>query len=300
MPTELLIAAQATTSEPVYTDGAVVPLSTNVDGRLRVASKPGYFPPSTADLTSVSQVLVVDVTDASNIVAHVRNVGSAAMAAGTFVFEGSIDSTDGTDGSWFSVQGCRSDSNIIETSRPTSSLAAGTGQAYAWEFSVNAIRWFRIRCSVSPTASSIARWTAIRGTYATEPIPAIQTHAVTQSGAFTVTPVTPTAYVFETGAPAVTLASIKASAGNLYEISVFNPSAAAVFVKLYNKASAPVVATDTPFMTIPVAAGELRALEFGFTGKRCTAGIAIAITGAASKADSTNAGTGVQVNANYI
>lgn len=299
MPTELLIAAQATTSEPVYTDGAVVPLSTNVDGRLRVASKPGYFPPSTADLTALNQALVVDVTDASNIVAHVRNVGSAAMAAGTFVFEGSIDSTDGTDGSWFAIQGCRSDSNIIETSRPTSSLAAGTGQLYAWEFSVNAIRWFRIRCSVAVTASSIARWTAIRGTYATEPIPAIQAHAVTGSGNFLIAPATASNYNVETTA-STNLALVSSTARALTEISISNPSASPVYVKLYNKSTAPVIASDTPVLIIPVPAGAFIAHEFGVLGKRFGLGIGIAVTGAAAKTDATNAAAGVLINASYI
>lgn len=297
--TELLIAAQATAMEPTRVEGEPGPLTTNLDGRLRVASKPGYFPPSTADLTALNAALVVDVTDASNVIAHIKNVGSAAMAAGTFVFEGSIDSTDGTDGTWFVLQGCRSDSNIIETSRPTSSLAAGAGQLYAWEFSVNAVRWFRIRCSVAVTASSIARWTVVRGTYATEPIPAIQTHAVTQSGTFTTTPVAPTAYSL-VGAASTNAAVIKSSAGSLYEISVFNPTAALVYVKLYSKSTAPVPGTDVPLVTIPVPVNQMVSFDPGALGKRFGSGIGIAITAGPLATDAVAVAAGVQVAASYI
>lgn len=49
--------------------------------------------------------------------------------------------------------------------------------------------------------------------------------------------------------------SVKASAGNLYGVHLHNSGAAAVFVKLYNKASAPVVGTDTPVTTLSLSAG---------------------------------------------
>ncbi|WP_119305215.1 hypothetical protein [Dongia deserti] len=46
--------------------------------------------------------------------------------------------------------------------------------------------------------------------------------------------------------------SVKASAGQVYGWSISNTNAAARFVKLYNKASAPTVGTDVPVMTILV------------------------------------------------
>ncbi|MGE0371941.1 MAG: hypothetical protein AB7Q01_08645 [Gammaproteobacteria bacterium] len=44
--------------------------------------------------------------------------------------------------------------------------------------------------------------------------------------------------------------SAKASQGNLYSILAVNTNAAARYLKLYNKATAPTVGTDTPVMTI--------------------------------------------------
>lgn len=303
--TDLILAAKTTVVEPVRVDGEVGPLTTNQDGRLRVASKPGYFAPISGALTALGNTLVADVTDASNVMLHVKNTGSAAMAAGAFVFEGSLDSTDGSDGTWFVLQAVRSDSNTVETGRATSSLAAGTGQGYAWELSVNAVRWFRVRCSTAVTASSIAMWTIIRGTYATEPIPGMQTHAVTGSGTFTVGGTVTANPPAGSSIGVVTTAGLnasvqKASAGNLFEISVSNPTATAAFLKLYNKASAPTVGTDIPLYTIPIPATGHIALEFGDLGKRFTAGIAMAVTGAIAATDTTNTVANIQISGTYV
>ena len=315
--TDLILAAKATLVEPVMVDGEVGPMTLNPDGRLRVASKPGYFAAISGALTTSGNTLVADVTDASNVMLHLKNTGSAAMAAGAFVFEGSLDSTDGSDGTWFALQAVRSDSNTIETGRAASSLAAGAGQAYAWELSVNAVRWFRVRCSATLTASSIATWTIIRGTYATEPIPGMQSHAVTVSGTPSVS-ISGTPSVAISGTPSVTAtpaagsafsvistastnaAVQKASAGNLFEITASNPTATAAYLKLYNKATAPTVGTDVPVLTIPIPANSQIAIPFGALGKRFSAGIALAITAAIAATDTGASVAGVQISGTYL
>lgn len=299
--TKLLLAARALVGpDPAYTNGDVGELTINQDGRLRVSSKPGFFDVVSGGLTAVGNQLPCDVTDASNIMVHIKNTGTAAMTAGVLQFEGSLDSTNGFDGTWFPIQAVRSNSNTIETATPTlTGMAAGAGYANAWELSVNACRWFRVRCSTAVTANSIAFVTIVRGTYATEPVPAIQTHAVTGSGNFTVIPGNGTNYNL-TSAAATNAAIVKSSAGTLSEISVFNPSAATVYVKLYNKSSSPTVGTDVPTVTIPVAAGTLVSLEFGQLGKRFSSGIGITITGGAGATDTTAVAAGVQVHGTYI
>jgi hypothetical protein len=81
--------------------------------------------------------------------------------------------------------------------------------------------------------------------------------------------------------------SVKASAGDLYKITGFNTAAATKrYLKLYNKASAPTVGTDTPVMTISLAAAS--PFDFSFAGGHYfSTGIAYAITGAAADADTT-------------
>lgn len=297
--TDLLLAGKATSTAPTLGEGEVAGLSLNPDGRLRVASKPGYFDPSTADLNAVGNILFVDVTDASNITIHVKNAGTVTLAAGTFVFEGSIDSTNGTDGTWFGIQAARTNSNTIEVQNAALSIAAGAGNAYAWEASVNAVRWVRIRCSVAVTASSIARWSVIRGSYATEPIPAVQTHAVTGSGNFSIAPGSATTQN-AVSAATTNATLIKNTAGNLTELTVFNPTAALVYVKLYNKTSAPTVGTDVPVLTIPVPVNGVVNMAFGTNGKRFGTGISYAITAGPLATDVAAVAVGVQTSFTHL
>ena len=312
--TDLILAAKAISVEPAMVDGEVGPMTLNTDGRLRVASKPGFFATISGTLTAAGNTLVANVTDASNVMLHLKNTGSAAMAAGAFVFEGSVDSTDGSDGTWFAIQAVRSDSNTIENGRAASSLAAGAGQAYAWELSVNAVRWFRVRCSVAVTASSAATWTIVRGTYATEPIPGIQPHTisgtvatsiagtVTTAGASTTTPANASQFS-ALGLNAVTGAIIKAGPGQLMELCLFNPTAATIYFKLYNKASAPAVATDSALLlaVIAVPTNTEKIFEFGSMGKRFATGLGYALTAGAGNTDATAPATaGLVISGSFL
>ena len=291
--TLLLLSGRTTLLEPARTEGQVAELSLNPDGRLRVASKQGYFPTVSGVLTASGTALPCDVTDASNVVLHLKNTGSAAMAAGAFIFEGSNDSTDGTDGTWFTLQAVRSDSNTIETGRATSSLAAGAGQAYAWELSINSVRWFRIRCTTTLTTNAQATWSIVRGSYATEPIPAIQAHGITGTVAVT----QPTGTEFSLVTAASTNATLVAAGSiGLNEITISNLTAAIIYVKLYNKATAPTVGTDVPRVTIPVPIGGLVAIEFGNLGKRFPLGLGLAVTAGAAATDTAAVAVGAQIH----
>ena len=100
---------------------------------------------------------------------------------------------------------------------------------------------------------------------------------------------------------ATTNASVqKSTSGNLFEITASNPTATAAYLKFYNKASAPTVGTDVPVMTIPVAANSFVSYVPGGQGKCFTTGIAMAVTGAITAADTTAAVAGVQVHGTYI
>lgn len=83
------------------------------------------------------------------------------------------------------------------------------------------------------------------------------------------------------------LTNLKASAGQLYTIDVFNVAAYNVFLKLYNKASAPVVASDTPIMTIPIQAGGGYSKTWPM-GLPFATGIAYAIVKLQADTDNTN------------
>lgn len=83
------------------------------------------------------------------------------------------------------------------------------------------------------------------------------------------------------------LTSLKGSAGNIINIDVFNVAAYDVFLKIYNKASAPVVASDTPIWTIPIKAGTGFSRAFP-NGKSLGTGIAYAIVKLQADTDATN------------
>lgn len=78
----------------------------------------------------------------------------------------------------------------------------------------------------------------------------------------------------------------KASAGQVYGWHLFNAAAYPVFLKLYNKASAPSVGSDTPVLTVGLSAGATANVAFPW-GIPFTTGIALAITKLVADADTT-------------
>lgn len=85
--------------------------------------------------------------------------------------------------------------------------------------------------------------------------------------------------------------NLKASAGQIYEIDLFNIAAYDVFVKFYNKASAPTVGTDTPVWTLPLKAGTGYSREF-VVGRPFTTGVSYAITKLQADSDTTAVAAG--------
>ncbi len=165
-------------------EGDFAALQMNEEGHLKVASKPAIYPVVTQTVTGNNQNVPVDTSRASNVTVHIKG-GAVAGAGGNFTFQGSLDSTDGTDGTWFTIQAVRTDANTVATTTGVLALGINTGNAYAWELSVNAYQWMRVRSTAFTSGQYVV--TIVRGTYATEPIPAIQSHAVTGSGNFAVT-----------------------------------------------------------------------------------------------------------------
>lgn len=83
------------------------------------------------------------------------------------------------------------------------------------------------------------------------------------------------------------LTSVKATAGRVYGYTFSNTTASFKYVKLYNKASAPVVASDVPVDVIAIPPNDNVAYMNPF-GVSFGTGIAYAITGGAADTDATN------------
>lgn len=234
------------------------------------------------------QTLVLNVAGLNSF--RVEFSGTYAFTA---AFESSSNSTNGTDGNWFPLLATQTDAS-------TQSLSHSTANATrAYEASCHNDQWVRVRLTAF-TSAGTHRVAIVGSTAAIEPAPSVvfpTTQAVS----------TPSGTAIAVTSAASTNASIqKSTAGNLFEITVSNPTATPAYVKLYNKASAPTVGTDVPIMTItaPAAAATNKptdtVLTFSQIGKRFTTGIAMAITGGVLATDTTASVAGVQVHGTYI
>lgn len=279
----LMLAIRSDTDTPTADNGDYALLNLDEEGRLKVASKPASYAPTVGNVTSATSTVFINTSRFSNLMVHCKGT----FAGVNVTFEGSLDSTNGTDGTWFGVQAIRSNANTIETTTGV----LGAAPAYAWELSVNALAYFRVRATAWTSGTQV--WTMIPGTYATEPIPGAQTSgtqpvsgSLTTAGTTTNTPATPTASNVNSAAttnPTV----VKGSAGTLYNIGASNIGAAAAFIKLYNKATAPTVGTDVPLLTLSVPAGGNVDFDLGPMGHRFGTGIGLAITNLAADTDTT-------------
>ena len=117
--------------------------------------------------------------------------------------------------------------------------------------------------------------------------------AVTTSG----TPLAPaTPYILNSLAT-TNIALILTGTSGLHAFYATNTGATNAFVKLYNKATAPVLASDVPAMIIPVPAAAagvpgVANLAIGHNGFRFALGLGIAITGAVGDTDTTAVAAG--------
>ena len=285
----LLAKRRDSDSTSVSADGDYTTLNMDEAGRLKVSTQPGTTAPTSGNITANGQALFVNVERASNITI---SMVATTLVGHNSVFEYSNNSTTGTDGNWYAVQVVRSNANTVEIA--TGSLAATP--TYGWEASVNAYKWFRIR-AIAHT-SGTAAYILQPGSYATEPIPAVQVTATQPvSGTVAVNPVVPATPYFRNSAATTNGALILAGTSNVSSFYATNEGATAAYIKLYNKATAPTVGTDVPEMTIPVPAAVsgvpgVATIPIGFHGLRFALGLGIAITRNAVHTDTTAIGAG--------
>lgn len=95
--------------------------------------------------------------------------------------------------------------------------------------------------------------------------------------------------------------SVDASPAKLFSVVASNVTGSTKYLKLYNKASAPTVGTDTPFLVIPIPATSGVSQQYGIYGMYFDTGLAFAITGGAADSDTTAVAVGdVKVVLNYL
>lgn len=117
--------------------------------------------------------------------------------------------------------------------------------------------------------------------------------AVTTSG----TPLAPATPFILNSVAGTNISLILTGTSGLHAFYATNTGATVAFVKLYNKATAPVLATDVPAMIIPVPAAVagvpgVATLPIGHNGFRFALGLGIAITGGVADTDATAVAAG--------
>lgn len=239
-------------------------------------------------LQALNAVYALPLENASSMVIQLVNQGTASLAAGVFNFEASVDSTDGTDGTWGLVPAVRVGNPAVFTSPEVSpSIAAGAAQGWFYEVDVAAYRWFRIRTSVAGTASSQP---IFKLGLSDNPSSAV----VHITGAVSMSTEPSIAFVpqgsFYNSTATTNLTNVRNTAATLGAISVSNTGAATRYLKLYNKASAPALATDIPVIVLIVPAGTDKNYTFGPKGIRFGTGLSFAMVGGAADTDATAVG----------
>jgi hypothetical protein len=141
----------------------------------------------------------------------------------------------------------------------------------------------------------------VQGTYATEPIPAAQISGTQPvSGTVTANLGSPTNSNIINSAASTNGTVIKATAGNIYNITASNNGAATAFVKLHNSATV-TAGTTAVAMIIPVPAGGVINVPFGALGTRFATGICMSITNLIADNDTTAVAAGqVKVLTSFI
>ena len=247
----------------------------------------------TGAITAVSGVFVLPVNQAS--FALVQMV-AASLVGHNCAIEGSIDSTTGVDGTWFAVSASRS--NALGTVESATGTLTAT-PAYLWRIPCAGLKYIRFRATAH--TSGTATYTGVSMDDGVEGlVSAVMQSSVSITGTVTTSPTSPT-QSFINSAATTNATSVKNSAGTVYGLVISNTNAAARYVKLYNKSSAPTVGTDVPVLTIVVPGGSVVSVMCGDLGLRFGTGIALAITAAAGDTDTTAVAAGeIKVATSYV
>lgn len=75
-----------------------------------------------------------------------------SVASANFIFEASLNSTNGTDGTWFSIPGMRT--NAVQVELTTGVISATP--AYGWQFDVACFMFFRVRATAGTFTGNAA------------------------------------------------------------------------------------------------------------------------------------------------
>jgi len=270
---------RATTSAPTYTNGSAQPLSLDLSGNLRMNCVTGCAAGSTAVNGQATTAAPSYTNNTPNplsldLAGNLRSVvsgtvgvsgGSVGLLSGTqIVGKVGIDQT--TPGTTNGVQ--------VNAALPTGANTIGAVNLNAGS---NIVGNFRIDQTTPGTTNGVQ----VNNTVTTIP------------GAAPATLLSSAIMAATTNAT-----SVKASAGAVYNISVYNSSATLAWLKLYNSASAPTCGSGTPvarYLIPAVTSGGAGSNVSIDAGSAFSTGIAYCVTGLLADADTTATAAGTMV-----
>lgn len=237
-----------------------------------------------ASVTASAQSWPIPMGDHNGVNVTISGTyGSVAIA-----FEATVDGTN-----WVAVQGYVSDGTAIVTASGTLSSTVRSYFFYIPGFSqfrVRSTAWTSgtmvVRMStnhkVAPTVVGIAQ---SAGTLTVQP----GNTANTTPWLVTLVPAATqgvSTHHHLVAAATTNATSVKGSAGTIGVLVLANPSAAVKYFKLFNKATAPTVGTDTPTHTFAIPPGQTIVCDLS-EGLRLATGIGYAITNLPADLDTT-------------
>lgn len=248
------------------------------------------------------------VATASSTVALAQLAGQGTVAIQvTGTYTGALTAQVSVDGSnWIALGG----TPLVNVNTGVYSAAIASAAVGIWQCETSGFKLFRVTALAAVTGTATVTLEASQASGMTAldaPLPTGANSIGNLGTVATVTAVTTVATVTNItnavqqapsasgGLSSATLisaastnaTSVKTSAAQLYAVQAFNLNASPRYLKIYNKASAPTVGTDTPVATFLIpgnGAGFIIGIPFGMA---LATGLAFAITGGITVADTT-------------
>jgi hypothetical protein len=199
---------------------------------------------------------------------------------GVVSFEGSNDNWT----SFYPILASRLDSATVAPASAVSNPTAGA----LWDIPAKFAQ-LRVRASSYTSGSGgfqwvlkagpVARFAVDQGAGNASAVWAVQGKTAASGGVASHTPIVSTA--------STNITQIKTSLGQVYGVDLSNNAATWAYFKLFNKASAPVLGTDTPVAVYGVPPGGTKFVDFAAVGLYFSAGIFYAITQNPALTDAT-------------
>lgn len=253
-----------------------VEIASNGQGQVNIGTfnNDGDITVGSATSAAVLSGFPISMDGFGSISTYVTSIGSGNIITWETVTPADGLSVANTTTPWVAVNGLRGDGNYASTD--------STANATPRVFSIGLGTGFRGRVS---TYSSGTVTAAASQNVMSKPTmvtlgggPSVTVGKNTSGG------LTPYTFV---GAATGNATSVKASAGQPYQVHAWNNAATWAYLKLFNKASAPTLGTDTPVLQIAIPPGGTANLGASDIGFAFSAGIAFALTAGAALLDNT-------------